>query len=77
MCISQDVSSIWPGLEYVFLIFQTACTGYGYWTDNSTVACYDTYNATSPIFTDTSVDNSIDRQWQWFLCNEPFFYWQE
>ncbi|KAJ5386243.1 Peptidase S28 [Penicillium cosmopolitanum] len=24
-----------------------------------------------------SVDNAIDRQWQWFLCNEPLFYWQD
>lgn len=54
-----------------------ACANYGYWHDNFTTACYDTHNASSPIFTDTSVDNKIDRQWQWFLCNEPFFYWQE
>lgn len=24
-----------------------------------------------------SVDNAIDRQWQWFLCNEPFAFWQD
>ncbi|KAJ5174589.1 uncharacterized protein N7482_000466 [Penicillium canariense] len=54
-----------------------SCAGYGYWTDEMTTACYNTYNASSPIFTDTSVSNAVDRQWQWFLCNEPLFYWQE
>ncbi|KAJ5235467.1 uncharacterized protein N7469_004635 [Penicillium citrinum] len=54
-----------------------SCTKYGYWSDNSTVACYDTHNASSPMFTDRSVNNTIDRQWQWFLCNEPFSYWQD
>lgn len=54
-----------------------ACANYGYWSDQSTTACFDTYNASSPIFTDISVNNTIDRQWQWFLCNEPLFYWQE
>ncbi|KAE8381307.1 serine carboxypeptidase S28-domain-containing protein [Aspergillus bertholletiae] len=53
------------------------CANYGYWTDNQTVACFDTYNPSSAIFTDTSVDNAVDRQWQWFLCNEPFFWWQD
>ncbi|KAJ5766315.1 Peptidase S28 [Penicillium nucicola] len=57
--------------------FPGSCTGYGYWTDESTTACYDTYNASSPLFTDTSIDNAIDRQWNWLLCNEPFFYWQD
>lgn len=59
------------------LIPNAACANYGYWTSSTTTACYDTHNASSPIFTDTSVNNNIDRQWQWFLCNEPFFYWQE
>lgn len=22
------------------------------------------------------MDNAINRQWNWFLCNEPFDYWQ-
>lgn len=54
-----------------------ACANYGYWSDPLTTECFDTYNASSPIFTDVSVNNTIDRQWQWFLCNEPLFYWQE
>ncbi|KAJ6107262.1 Peptidase S28 [Penicillium sp. IBT 18751x] len=59
------------------IYFPGSCAGYGYWTENDTTACFDTYNASSPLFTDTSVNNSIDRQWQWLLCNEPFFYWQD
>jgi hypothetical protein len=38
--------------------------------------CFDSYNASNPIYTDTSVDNAIDRQWMWLLCNEPFMFWQ-
>lgn len=49
------------------------CAGYGYpqWQDNNTVACYDSYDANSPIYTDQTVRNPINRQWQWMLCNEP------
>lgn len=39
-------------------------------------ACMDSHNASNPIYTDTSVENAIDRQWTWLLCNEPFMYWQ-
>jgi len=53
------------------------CSGYGYWPDAGDLSCFDTYNASSPFFTDISVDNAIDRQWNWFLCNEPFAYWQD
>jgi hypothetical protein len=44
---------------------------FGYWTDPNDVSCFDTYNASSPIFTDYSLSNTVDRQWTWFLCNEP------
>lgn len=52
---------------------------YGYPEFNGTfnTKCFDTYNKTSPLFTDTSLSNTIDRQWQWMLCNEPFGYWQD
>ncbi|KAJ5659501.1 Peptidase S28 [Penicillium longicatenatum] len=59
------------------VFFPDSCASYGYWTDSNSTACYDTYNASSPFFTDISVDNEIDRQWQWLLCNEPLFYWQD
>ncbi|OQD74333.1 hypothetical protein PENDEC_c011G02776 [Penicillium decumbens] len=59
------------------IYFPGSCSSYGYWADNNTTACYDTHNATNPMFTDLSVDNAGNRQWQWMLCNEPFFYWQD
>lgn len=54
-----------------------ACAGYGYWTDEYSVDCFNTYNASSPIYTDISVANAVDRQWEWFLCNQPFGWWQD
>ncbi|KAF7719783.1 Serine carboxypeptidase [Penicillium ucsense] len=54
-----------------------ACANYGYWSDPMSTDCFNTYNASSPIFTDVTLKNTVDRQWQWFLCNEPFFYWQD
>ena len=53
------------------------CANYGYWTNQYDLGCLDTYNASSPLFTDIAVNNTIDRQWNWFLCNEPFAYWQD
>ncbi|KAK2023603.1 serine carboxypeptidase S28 [Colletotrichum zoysiae] len=54
------------------------CASYGYedWQDPSSMACWDTYNATSPGYTDWTADNAFGRPWYWLLCNEPFFYWQ-
>ncbi|RFU32281.1 hypothetical protein B7463_g4069, partial [Scytalidium lignicola] len=52
------------------------CQGYGY-EDERELACLDTYNASSLLFTDYTVGNAIDRQWNWMLCNEPFDYWQD
>ncbi|PPJ55361.1 hypothetical protein CBER1_10067 [Cercospora berteroae] len=43
-------------------------------TTNNT-RCYDTYNASSPLFTDISLANQVNRQWIWMTCNEPFGYW--
>lgn len=55
------------------------CAGYGYadWQDEFSIGCFDTYNASSPQYTDTSLSNEFDRQWTWFLCNQPFGYWQD
>ncbi|ATY65732.1 serine protease [Cordyceps militaris] len=48
-----------------------------YWKgDNATVACWDTHNSTSPYFTDRSLRNKWNLQWQWMSCNEPFQQWQ-
>lgn len=51
------------------------CQQYGY-EDERELACMDTYDANNLIFTDRTVGNTIDRQWNWMLCNEPFDYWQ-
>ncbi|KKY27697.1 putative serine [Phaeomoniella chlamydospora] len=53
------------------------CSAYGFWTDEYDVGCFDSYNTSSPIYTDISVDNTFNRQWMWFLCNEPFGFWQD
>ncbi|OTA06942.1 alpha/beta hydrolase [Trichoderma parareesei] len=53
-----------------------SCASYGYWTNPNDTSCYDTYNASSPLFTDLSPENTGNRQWWWFLCNEPFKWWQ-
>ncbi|KAI1370181.1 putative serine peptidase [Hypoxylon crocopeplum] len=54
------------------------CASYGYsdWKSNSSVACFDTYNSSSPMFTDQSAHNGFDRTWVWMTCNDPFFYYQ-
>ena len=42
------------------------------------VRCFDSYNTTNnPIYTDTTLSNTADRQWVWMTCNEPFGYWQD
>ncbi len=38
--------------------------------------CLDSYNLSSPLYTDRSTLNTVDLQWNWMLCNEPFAYWQ-
>ncbi|KDN67486.1 putative serine carboxypeptidase S28 [Colletotrichum sublineola] len=55
-----------------------ACASYGYdeWKNPSNVACFDTYNETSPVYKDWTANNPFGRTWYWMLCNEPFFYWQ-
>ncbi|KAK1540561.1 serine carboxypeptidase S28 [Colletotrichum paranaense] len=54
------------------------CASYGIeeWSDPMNVACFDSFNATSPIYTDWSAENPFGRTWYWMTCNEPFFYWQ-
>lgn len=52
------------------------CENFGY-TGEYNIDCFDTYNASNTYYTDYTVSNSWDRQWNWFLCNQPFGYWQE
>jgi hypothetical protein len=58
------------------VFFPGNCESYGYFSGTYNTECYNTYNASNPLFTDTSLSNTIDRQWNWMLCNEPFGYWQ-
>lgn len=57
--------------------FPGMCAGYGYWEGDYDTGCLDTYNVSNPMYTDTSLSNTIDRQWVWMTCNEPFGYWQD
>ncbi|KAK3369928.1 putative serine peptidase [Podospora didyma] len=43
--------------------------------DPMSVGCLDSYNTSSPVFSDLRVNNTANRQWMWLLCNEPFFWW--
>ena len=55
-----------------------SCASYGStWKSDSDLGCFDTYNASSPLYTDITVSNPFNRQWYFFLCNEPFAYWQD
>lgn len=44
------------------------------------VKCFDTYNASSPAFTDLSpqgaVNQQLGRQWSWIQCNQPMYWYQ-
>ncbi|KAM7197563.1 serine-type peptidase-like protein [Rhypophila sp. PSN 637] len=54
---------------------QGSCGGsYAAW--EGTQNCWDTQDEYSPRYTDLSVDNPVNRQWMWLLCNEPFEWWQ-
>ena len=60
------------------LMARPACANLTYpeWKSRTSVACFDTYNKTSPLYTDYTVKNQAQRQWFWMTCNEPLFYWQ-
>ncbi|KAK5714306.1 hypothetical protein LTR17_017237 [Elasticomyces elasticus] len=52
-------------------------SGYAEFNGTNNTYCFNTYDATSPQFTDLALDNVYNRQWNWMLCNEPFGYWQD
>ena len=54
------------------------CVSYEYPDFNTTdnTGCFNTYNASSPLFTDTTLGNAMSRQWVWMTCNEPFGNWK-
>jgi hypothetical protein len=53
--------------------FCSGCTQFGY-TSNTTLECFDTYNASNLFFADRTVGNGADRQWNWMLCNEVSYF---
>jgi len=57
------------------LTSQSACTYYGY--GEYDLSCYNTYLANNTIYTDLTVGNPANRQWNWILCNEPLNFWQD
>lgn len=50
-------------------VAQGPCDGQ-YWADGS-LACLNTHNLTSPIYTDRTIANKANIQWEWMCCNEP------
>jgi hypothetical protein len=60
--------------------FPNPCKDYAYndyldGTNNTN--CFETHNASSLIFLDTTLSNTANRQWVWMLCNEPFEWWPD
>lgn len=49
------------------------CADYGYedWQGNYSTGCLQNQNASSPQYHDLRVNNTVNRQWMWMLCNEP------
>lgn len=55
---------------------QKALAGYARFINPSggagcTSNCFNSRDASSSTYTDTSLSNEVDRQWTWLLCNEP------
>ena len=55
------------GREYYFPGFCKST--YGYYGGGLNTECFDTYNASNVLFTDTTLSNTADRQWVWMTCN--------
>jgi hypothetical protein len=43
-------------------------TGYADFDGTYNVECFNSYNASNPLYSDISVANAYDRQWDYFLC---------
>ena len=52
------------------------CASYKYFDGKYNTECLNSFNHSSPFYTDISVKNEADRAWTWLLCNEPFGAWQ-
>ncbi|KAI2634610.1 serine carboxypeptidase S28-domain-containing protein [Xylaria nigripes] len=53
------------------------CESFGYFQGEFNTECFQSLNASNPIYHDLTLHNTINRQWNWMLCNEPFEYWQD
>jgi len=53
------------------------CESTGYFTGENNTECFQSLNASNPIYHDLTPENWGNRQWNWMLCNEPFEYWQD
>ncbi|KAI0157148.1 peptidase S28 [Hypoxylon sp. FL1284] len=53
------------------------CESSGYFNGTYNTDCFQSLNASNPIYHDLSPSNRGNRQWNWMLCNEPFEYWQD
>ncbi|KAJ4411335.1 hypothetical protein N0V82_009024 [Gnomoniopsis sp. IMI 355080] len=49
------------------------------WSDPMNVQCFDSYNATSPFYTDKTPNDVINQQlgvqWVWMQCNQPMAWY--
>ncbi|KAI1826287.1 serine carboxypeptidase S28-domain-containing protein [Xylaria intraflava] len=54
-----------------------ACESYGYFQGQFNTECFQSLNASNPIYKDLTPGNAGNRQWNWMLCNEPLEYWQD
>lgn len=76
-CQGVRTAPVTVGCCVVLTPLACAESGYPEWADPLSVGCYNSHNASSPTFTDWSVEGRWDRQWVWMLCNEPFAFWQK
>ncbi|KAL2178375.1 serine carboxypeptidase S28-domain-containing protein [Thermothelomyces heterothallicus CBS 202.75] len=51
--------------------------GYPEWEGENNIACFKNLDPNNAAYKDLSLDNWINRQWNWMLCNEPFEWWQD
>lgn len=60
----------------------TGCASYEIpeWNDTMNVECYNTYNETSPFYTNkdpgAAINEVLGVQWLWMQCNQPMMWYQ-
>lgn len=47
------------------------CEALGYYEGELSTECFNTHNETALPYRDMTVENAVNRQWNWMLCNEP------